>query len=90
MVLKNDVLNETEVYWNATKRFKRRVPLAQIRYLKLNWKRLKFKGNAFGYGFIVIPITNMIYFFTEKKVKNRLDRKLVYATTIQGVVTGNF
>jgi len=79
-----------EVCWEATKKFRRKIPPPQIRYLKRNWNKLNLKGSYFGYGFILIPITNMVYFYSEKKQKNKLYRKFWYASSIQGILTGDF
>ena len=80
---------ETEVCWIATKKFKRRIPLPQIKYLKKYWSKLPYKGKLFGYGFVVVPITNMVYFYSEYKEKDILYRKFWYASTIKDIVTGD-
>lgn len=79
-----------DVCWECTKKFRRKIPPPQIRYLKKYWNKLLIKGNAFGYGFIVIPITNMVYFYSERTVKTKLYRKFWYASTINEIITGNF
>jgi len=84
----NDGLKE--VCWEATKKFQRRIPPPQVKYLKRNWDKLSLKGNVFGYGFIVIPITNMVYFYSERKEQNKLYRKFWYASTIKEILTGDF
>ena len=84
-----DTTLSTEVCWTATKKFKRRVPIPQIKFLKKHWSKLRFKGKIFGYGFVVVPITNMVYFYSESKVDGRLNRKLWYAATIKEIITGD-
>lgn len=78
-----------DVCWEFTKKFRRKIPPPQIRYLKKYWNKLLIKGDAFGHGFIVILNTRMVYFYSERKVETKLYRKFWYASTISEIVTGN-
>jgi hypothetical protein len=87
--MRNDNNHLKEVCWESTKKFRRKIPKPQVRYLKKYWNHL-FKGNVFGYGFVIIPSTKMVYFYSEKIKDNKLYRKFWYASTINEIISGNF
>jgi len=73
--------------FKATKKFKRRVPIPQIRYVKKYWSNL-YKLSLFGYGIVFVPITNMIYFYSIEE-NGTVCIKFWYAATIQEIISGN-
>jgi len=86
---KKDEIKKEQKCFKATKKVKRRIPPPQLKYVKKYFNKL-YKTSLFGYGIVIIPITNMVYFYTKLNENGKECIKFWYATSIQEVISGDF